>query len=270
MVHLRARAYAPNLGRFIQPDPIGTAGGINLYAYAGGDPMNLRDVLGLLAGPPMPPDPDEPVRRETLIVTAHKLADEADPSRMLKRIEWALSQLAGCGRSGTCSNDDVIEYVDEIVCQAPTVAGGEQTSLERRLPGRVGLLFRAGGTAAVGYAFNSGTGQLTVDVGLGVGLSTANRKPKSGAEGGFFAGGSAPDGRVGAAGGFSGDLDFSAQAGNYGAAASGRTFSTIPGSSSTRPTIAVGAIYPKSDIGASLTHMLRGQFTFDLTEGTCQ
>jgi RHS repeat-associated protein len=54
MVHLRARAYAPNLGRFIQPDPIGTAGGINLYAYAGGDPVNAIDPLGLT--PTEPPE----------------------------------------------------------------------------------------------------------------------------------------------------------------------------------------------------------------------
>ena len=49
MVHLRARTYAPNLGRFIQPDPIGTAGGINLYAYADGDPVNNIDPLGLMS-----------------------------------------------------------------------------------------------------------------------------------------------------------------------------------------------------------------------------
>lgn len=68
MVHLRARAYAPNLGRFIQPDPIGTAGGINLYAYAGGDPMNAIDPLGLRCTP-QPPAPDG-TPRERCEVTA--------------------------------------------------------------------------------------------------------------------------------------------------------------------------------------------------------
>lgn len=43
----RARMYAPALGRFMQPDPIGTDGGINLYAYVGNDPVNLADPSGL-------------------------------------------------------------------------------------------------------------------------------------------------------------------------------------------------------------------------------
>jgi hypothetical protein len=35
------------LGRFINRDPIEEAGGNNLYAYAGGDPVNQHDYLGL-------------------------------------------------------------------------------------------------------------------------------------------------------------------------------------------------------------------------------
>jgi RHS repeat-associated protein len=46
-LYRRNRVYDPVTGRFTQEDPIGLAGGLNLYGYAGGDPVNFSDPFGL-------------------------------------------------------------------------------------------------------------------------------------------------------------------------------------------------------------------------------
>ena len=41
------RYYDPRLGRWLSRDPMGEAGGFNLYAYCGNDPVNRHDALGM-------------------------------------------------------------------------------------------------------------------------------------------------------------------------------------------------------------------------------
>jgi RHS repeat-associated protein len=43
---MRARSYAPELGRFVQRDPKGLAGGWNLYAYSISNPLTYTDPAG--------------------------------------------------------------------------------------------------------------------------------------------------------------------------------------------------------------------------------
>jgi RHS repeat-associated protein len=46
MYYYKARIYSPTLGRFMQTDPVGYQGGINLYGYVGDDPINATDPSG--------------------------------------------------------------------------------------------------------------------------------------------------------------------------------------------------------------------------------
>ncbi|MBX9775848.1 MAG: hypothetical protein K2Y71_15830 [Xanthobacteraceae bacterium] len=70
LVFLGARAYLPAAGRFVSPDPIGWAGGINPYAYANNAPLRLIDHTGLA--------PTEPSQRTTF--TGMRLAQlNTDP-----------------------------------------------------------------------------------------------------------------------------------------------------------------------------------------------
>ncbi|MGQ0715341.1 MAG: RHS repeat-associated core domain-containing protein [Gemmatimonadaceae bacterium] len=52
LLYRRNRYYDPQTGRFTQPDPIGLAGGLNVYGFANGDPVNFSDPFGLCPNPP--------------------------------------------------------------------------------------------------------------------------------------------------------------------------------------------------------------------------
>ena len=57
LYYLRNRYYQPSTGRFMQRDPIGYEGGLNLYAYCNGDPIQGSDPDGLQPRPWMMTDP---------------------------------------------------------------------------------------------------------------------------------------------------------------------------------------------------------------------
>src|SRR5262249_36375949 len=48
--HNGARTYAQGLGRYLETDPIGIAGGLSTYAYADGNPLRWIDPKGFASG----------------------------------------------------------------------------------------------------------------------------------------------------------------------------------------------------------------------------
>jgi RHS repeat-associated protein len=57
MYYYGFRFYDPNLQRWLNRDPIGEEGGLNLYGFVENDPVNDMDAFGLLAGAPLPAPP---------------------------------------------------------------------------------------------------------------------------------------------------------------------------------------------------------------------
>ena len=79
MYDLRNRFYSPDLGRFLQPDPIGFKGdGSNLYRYCGNDWANRTDPMGLYAiGEGFAPDAKNDFERAQQ-EAAHQVEKAAD------------------------------------------------------------------------------------------------------------------------------------------------------------------------------------------------
>jgi len=111
------RDYDPSIGRYIESDPIGLAGGINTYAYVGGNPLSRVDPHGLASC--------------TYSISSHTLtcAPDAggDPAALGPNGVWS--------GVGPCANDPGCASHNEI---GPIVPGNYNMNQDDR-PGHEGF-----------------------------------------------------------------------------------------------------------------------------------
>lgn len=166
----RNRVYHPRLGRFLQTDPIGQAGGINLYAYVGNDPVNWTDPWGL--------DPVWPIL-PPIVVPGYRPPTPTYDNHHYRKLEILLDRMmnnAGDWIFGRAKNvaksqiDDVREEVRKKFCKA------EPLGAAAGVDAYAGL----GGTPEGGVSIDPASGKLSLFFSVGVGV------------GGQLAGGVAP------------------------------------------------------------------------------
>lgn len=146
------RYYDPSLGRYVQKDPIGVAGGLNEYLYAEGNPNTKTDPLGLAPWDSLPrrgiciwpfcPPPPLPGAGPLPQPTPYDFDDD-DGSRSRRR-ESGDEARSRSAPKATGQNDDVRReeerkkdyknYKDR--CNQPTPKGGDKCQQARFKLGR--------------------------------------------------------------------------------------------------------------------------------------
>jgi RHS repeat-associated protein len=138
LYYCRARHYSPAWGRFMQPDPIGTGGGINLYAYVNNDPLNLIDPFGLS------PDSLSTTGGFTLALPGVRAAGDILSGTTLGPLAVAtVIASVGLALSSTSTADrvqDEVQYVVRGGISSPTtLQRGVDELTPLRLPGVYGI-----------------------------------------------------------------------------------------------------------------------------------
>ena len=158
------------MGLYTQQDPIGIAGGLNLYGYAGGDPINFSDPFGLC------PDIWCVFRSITRRVLGSLGTSPEEVETSAERVMEALPDVEVSGTVGNstvaCGGDGCgssLEVAPPQIGGSVNIVFGEQgsipVSVNVGLNRHLGVSFFDGGMAVnIGSAIGGSTVSGSVDV----------------------------------------------------------------------------------------------------------
>jgi RHS repeat-associated protein len=95
-LHVGARCYDPASGRFLQRDPIGIEGGLNVYGYVLSKPTTWIDPSGLQLDPGLYPEWFKPKPKPPGPPPPQSPADIQEELDRLNRLNWWLKVALTC------------------------------------------------------------------------------------------------------------------------------------------------------------------------------